>query len=159
VQNSTKIKSALADDLASFSDLIDRGNVDHYMIEPEELDERDDITNYHISISQGTRRPNISVDSFSPWNTVQEYIIQVYVQAHKMKGSESNYAEFFDNLSDDVFDWFKDLADGNRIYDVHSKLRVPRETEGDFFSDQEEPLPIGKSKYTRFHIETIRQSE
>lgn len=158
MQDSNEIKSALADDLASFSGLIDRENADEYILEPEELDERDDITDYHISIGHGTRRPNIMTGAYSPWNTIQEYIIQVYVQAHKMKGSEGNYADFFDDLNDEVFDWIKDLADNNRIYQVHNKLRVPRENEGRFFSDQEEPLPIGKSKYTRFHIETVRQS-
>lgn len=158
MRDSNNIKSDLADDLATFSGLIDRDNADEYMIEPEELDGRDDITDYHIAIGHGIRRPNISVDSYKPYDTIQEYIIQVYVQAHKLKGSERNYADLFDDLSDDVFDWIKDLANGNRIYDVNNKLRVPKENEGDFFSDQEEPLPIGNSKYTRFHIETVRKS-
>jgi len=158
VQDSNNIKVALADDLASFSGLVDRKNVDPFMVEPEELDERDDIGNYHISVGIGSRRPNISTGSFSPWNTIQEFVIQVYIQAHKMKGSEKHYADFFDDLMDDVFDWIKDLADNNRVYDVHNKLRVPRDTEGDFFADQEEPRPIGKSKFTKFRIETVRQS-
>lgn len=158
MQNSNDIKSALADDLANSSAIIDRKNVDEFIVEPEELDNRDDIGEYHISVGHGTRRPNISTGAFSPWNTIQEYIVQLYVQAHKLKGSEDSYADLFDDLNDDIFDWIKSLADGNRIYDVHSKLRVPRDDEGEIFSDQEEPLPINKSKYTRFHIETVRKS-
>lgn len=158
MQDSKVIKSDLASDLASFSSIVEVDNVDPYIIEPEELDDRDDVTDYHISIGHGTRRPNIMTGAFSPWNTIQEYIIQVYVQAHKLKGSEGGYSDFFDDLNDDVFNWIKDLADDNRIWSVNNKLRVPREDEGRFFSDQEEPLPIGKSKYTRFHIETVRKS-
>lgn len=156
---SNEIKEALASDLASFSNNLRAGNIDDFLVEPTELDNRDDIVDRHVSIYLGTRSPNISVESAQDFDTVQEIIVQPYVQAKRQKGSEGAFEKLFDDICDDIFDWFQDLAKSNRIYTLtNGTLRVPARRENKFFTDQEEVFRVGKSTYTRYHIEPIRNS-
>lgn len=158
-RDSKTIKSDLADDLASYSSLLTQKQTDGFLVEPEELDQRDDVEDRHVSVYFGSKERNISVDSRVPYSTIQEIILQVYVQSHRLKDSEEVNENLYDDLTDDIFDWIYDLAETNRISVVNSKLRVPRPAEGNFFLMVEEPVRRGKSTFTRIRFQAVRKSK
>lgn len=158
-RDSKVIKQDLVDDLTSSTDLLSAEQSDTFLVEPEELDERDDVSDRHVSLYFGTREPDINIDAKVPYRTAQEIVVQVYVQSHRLKDSEHAYEDLFDDLSDDVFDWIYDIADGNSIYDINSKLSVPTRNEGQYFVVQEEVIRTGVNTYTRFRFNVIRDSK
>jgi hypothetical protein len=154
------LKKNLVTDLLSWSSKIDVAFP--YYILPEELDQRDGFSDHAVCIYEGTRRPNILVDSTRVHDYVQQYVVLVYARTNRMKGDDSNFEVFFDEISDEVTLWLNSLTNSNRIYDVtNGGLRVPNRADNvtSFFQEKQEEISLGRHSYARIYFESIRKND